>query len=202
MYLGLNHLGLNRQGGVAPFSPSSLYAGSAKGLWYDTGDLTSMFQESGGTTPAVVGQPIGKFNDLSGNGLHGLQATSAARPVLASGPASATLDGIDDGFATAAFAAGTLGADMTLMVPVRRAAATDVVLAFQTSGAGVYCGLAAAGIGALAYSNAGTPTHLVNGVAVPGGTATTAGQLHTALPVGEWCILEIRNLDMTGCVHI
>ena len=40
-------------------------------------------------------------------------------------------------------------------------------------------------------------TVLVDGVTVPGGTATNATQLHTALTVGPWHVLEMRNLNLS-----
>jgi hypothetical protein len=45
------------------FSPALLFAASEPGAFYDTSDLSTMFQDSTGTTPAVVGQPVGRVND-------------------------------------------------------------------------------------------------------------------------------------------
>ncbi len=65
------------------FSPLSLFSGGAPGAWYDPSDLTTLFQDSAGTTPVTaVEQPVGRMLDKSGNGNHAFQATSASRPVL------------------------------------------------------------------------------------------------------------------------
>jgi len=65
------------------FSPLSLFAGGAPGAWYDPSDLTTLFQDSAGTTPVTaVEQPVGRMLDKSGNNNHAFQATSASRPVL------------------------------------------------------------------------------------------------------------------------
>lgn len=53
--------------GIAPrFSPSSLFAGGVQGFWYDPSDLTTLFQDSAGTTPVTaVEQPVGLMLDKS-----------------------------------------------------------------------------------------------------------------------------------------
>jgi hypothetical protein len=69
------------------------------GGWFDVSDLSSMFQESTGATPAAVNSPVGLIRDKSGNGNHLSQATSAARPLLrqdANGKYYLEGDGVDD----------------------------------------------------------------------------------------------------------
>ena len=119
----------------------------------------------------------------------------------ASGPPIAQLyDGVDDGMATAAFSAGTLIDGMDCLIPVRRDSAASCV-------AGLYNGVAdatkffgmaesASGSGCVG-SGAGTPTVWVDNTQLTGGTAVTRGTLHTALTVGDWHILEFRNLDLS-----
>ena len=66
---------------VGPFSPSSLFFGGIPGAWYDPTDLSTMFQDSTGTTPVTaVEQPVGRILDKSGNANHATQATAASRP--------------------------------------------------------------------------------------------------------------------------
>jgi hypothetical protein len=109
-------------------------------------------------------------------------------------------DGVDDGMATAAFAAGTLINGMDCMIPVRRDSAAACV-------AGLYNGIAdatkffgmaesASGSGCVG-SGAGTPTVWVDNAQLTGGTAVTRGTLHTALTVGDYHILEFRGLDLS-----
>lgn len=65
-----------------PF-PAFLFAAGEQGVWYDPSDLSTMFQDSAGTTPVTaVEQPVGRILDKSGRGNHATQATSASRPVL------------------------------------------------------------------------------------------------------------------------
>jgi len=79
------------------FDPASLFAGGTEGAWYDPSDLSTLFQDSAGTTPVTVAtNPIGYFGDNSGNANHATQATAAARPTYQTGPARATLDKVDD----------------------------------------------------------------------------------------------------------
>lgn len=93
-------------GSVAAFSPADLFSGGTTGAWYDPSDLSSMFQDSAGTTPAAVDSPVGKINDKSGNGNHATQATAAARPILRQSGSLYWLefDAVDDCLATASFA--------------------------------------------------------------------------------------------------
>ena len=51
---------------AALWSPASLFASSEVGAWYDPSDLTTMFQDSAGTTPVTAdGQPVGLILDKS-----------------------------------------------------------------------------------------------------------------------------------------
>ena len=85
-----------RSGG---FSPASLFAGGTEGAWYDPSDISTLFQDSAGTTPVTAsGQPVGKMLDKSGNGNHATQATSSKRPTYTEGGGLSWLafDGVDD----------------------------------------------------------------------------------------------------------
>ena len=70
------------------FYPKSLFVGSVQGVWYDPSDLTTMFEDSAGTTAVhtpgngTADSPVGKILDKSGNGNHATQATSTSRPTL------------------------------------------------------------------------------------------------------------------------
>ncbi len=61
----------------------SLFTASEPGVWYDPSDLSTLFQDSAGTTPVTaVEQPVGRILDKSGRGNHATQATPTKRPVL------------------------------------------------------------------------------------------------------------------------
>ena len=79
------------------FSPSVLFAGGIAGAWYGPSDLSTLFQDSAGTTPVTTaGQPVGRMLDKSGNGNHATQVTAARRPTYQTSPDRATLDKVDD----------------------------------------------------------------------------------------------------------
>lgn len=62
---------------------SAIFAGGTQGVWFDPSDMSTLFQDSAGTTPVTsVEQPVGRMLDKSGNGNHATQATAGARPVL------------------------------------------------------------------------------------------------------------------------
>jgi hypothetical protein len=98
---------------AAAFTPLSLFAAGEKGVWYDPSDLTSMFQNSNGTTAVAVGDPVGYIADKSGNGKHAIQATAGARPVLrqdANSKYYLDFDGTDDFLSAASVALTTTDA--------------------------------------------------------------------------------------------
>jgi hypothetical protein len=64
------------------FDPATLFAGGEKGAWYDPSDLDTLWQDTAGTTPAVVGDPVGRIDDKSGNDYHLIQGTAGSRPTL------------------------------------------------------------------------------------------------------------------------
>jgi hypothetical protein len=89
--------------------PASLFANGEQGAWYDPSDLSTLFQDSAGTTPVTTaGQPVGKMLDKSGNDNHATQATSAARPTYqtAGGLHYLAFDGVDDAMATGTITPG------------------------------------------------------------------------------------------------
>lgn len=93
------------------FSPNSLFAGGENGLWLDASDITTMFTDTAGTTPATVGSAVALLLDKSGNSINATQATLAARPTYQINPARVVYDGVDDNTAVnfgAAFAGDVL----------------------------------------------------------------------------------------------
>lgn len=91
--------GTGRHRALAAEFPAPLFAGGVAGAWYDPSDLSSMWQDSAGTTPAAVDQPVGKILDKSGNGHHATQATAGWRPMLrqdGGGHYYLEFDGVDD----------------------------------------------------------------------------------------------------------
>jgi hypothetical protein len=88
-----------------PFSPLSLFASGEQGVWYDPGDLSTLFQDSAGTTPVTaVDQPVGLMRDKSGRGNHASQTSDTSRPLLqqdGSGRYYLLFDGSNDSLSTA-----------------------------------------------------------------------------------------------------
>ena len=75
-------LGVNRLGTINAADPiRALFSNGEQGAWYDISDLSTLFQEDG-TTPAAVGEEVGKVLDKSGNGNHLVQTTATLCPIL------------------------------------------------------------------------------------------------------------------------
>ena len=88
------------------WTPADLFILGEQGAWYDPSDLSTMFQDSAGTTPVTeVGQPVGLILDKSGNDNHASQATAADRPLLQNDGVNNYLafDGVDDRLSVSAF---------------------------------------------------------------------------------------------------
>jgi len=79
------------------FRPVDLFANSEQGAWYDPSDLSTLFQNSAGTTPVTAdGDPVGLAVDKSGNAVNAVQSVSASRPVYNVDPSRLSLDKVDD----------------------------------------------------------------------------------------------------------
>ena len=77
--------GLNRAYKRRPNGLPLSFGSSLEG-WYDFKDLTTLFQNSNGTTAVTTdGNPVGYWGDKSGKGRHIIQATSGDRPIYYSG---------------------------------------------------------------------------------------------------------------------
>jgi hypothetical protein len=88
---------------------SSLFADGEPGAFYDPSDLSTVFTDTAGTTPAVVGDPVARINDKSGRGNHATQSVLASRPILRQdgGLHYLEFDGVDDGMSTGTITPGT-----------------------------------------------------------------------------------------------
>jgi len=123
-------------GGAAPaFTPDATFFAGAAGYAYDPFDYSTMFQDSAGTTPVTAtGQSLGKLNDLSGNGNHRTQATSAKRPLTAA--TGYTFDGVDDGMVSSP--STTAGGAWTHLIRVDIGSDTSAVLVYGPGGGNPY----------------------------------------------------------------
>jgi len=84
---------------------SLLFAGGQRGGMWLFSELSSLFQDTAGSTPVTTsGQTIGRISDLSGNGNHATQATAGSRPAydVSGSLRRGSFDGTDDFLQTAA----------------------------------------------------------------------------------------------------
>lgn len=78
-------------------------ADTSPDYWYDPSDLSTLWQNTGKTTPAGVGDPVRVIADKSGNGKDWIAPSDAARPIVtldAFGNPYLAVDGSDDLFTT------------------------------------------------------------------------------------------------------
>jgi len=128
--LGVNRLGVTKTSEAFEWEPTNLFANSEQGAWYDPSDLTTLFQNSNGTTAVAVGDPVGYIADKSGNTNHAIQATSDRRPVLreAGGLYYLEFDGANSCLATSAidFSGGD---QMSLSTGARKEGSSNQMIA-------------------------------------------------------------------------
>jgi hypothetical protein len=113
------------------FDPALLFVGTTEGAWFDPSDLSTLFQDSAGTTPVTAsGQPVGKMLDKSGNGNHATQATSSKRPTYTEGGGLSGLafDGVDD--AMYAPALGVTSSALTMLYSATQSGGTAYNMIF------------------------------------------------------------------------
>ena len=86
------------------WNPSVIFYNAEPGVWFDPSDLSTLFQDSAGTTPVTTaGQTVGKMLDKSGRGNHATQATLAQRPTYqidGTGRPYLSFDGVNDSMVT------------------------------------------------------------------------------------------------------
>lgn len=186
-------------GAVESWTPAEWFLASEQGIWLDQSDFATMFQDAAGTVPVTgAGQPVGRILDKSGRGNHATQATTANKPILQSigGKLALVFDGVDDYVETGLFPAGTLGNNMDLFALIRLDAVPvdDAYFADFITGVKRYA-FALGGIGLL------TSQSIAGGFKVNGTTPPQLRQgVFDAMGVGNWCVLEINNIDLSNFV--
>jgi len=194
-----------RQWGAAGFSPRSLFASGEQGAWYDPSDLSTMFQDSAGTTPVTAdGQPVGKILDKSGRGNHASQATAASRPLYRTDGTYHWLqfDGVDDQLSSSTFSSNivdgvtnVLGISMPSFVNYRVSydgSGNDSMQLFNNGTSGAQR-LWAGGIGSISFSTlvSGSKYVLTNVFNLTNGFART-NQVQIATTTGAVDTTSIR----------
>ena len=98
----------------------SLLSGTTVGCWFDPSDLSTVFTDVAGTTPANVGDAVALIKDKSGNGNDASQATADQRPILrqsAAGRYYLEFDGGNDGLKTGSISFSA-NSDLTILCGV------------------------------------------------------------------------------------
>lgn len=129
------------------WTPAQLFQGGEKGAAYDPRILSTLWQDTAGTTPITTGgQSVARMDDISGNSHPMTQATAGSRPLYDAG-GFITLDGVNDVLASAGLAdvfsgvtAGTLFVAFTWSGAA--AASAGYAIAVETSGGPVRAGIA------------------------------------------------------------
>jgi len=180
--------------GGGGFSPLAL----GPAIWLDPSDLTTLFQDSAGTTPVTANNdPVGRINDKSGNGRNLTQGTAAARPLYktAGGLHWLEFDGADD----------CLGAAFALAYPFEAVTAFRVI-AFAAATRRICGGNNPAGS---LFTSSSTALGIFSGLAVTNANHITAADEVTteryngassriAIDNGSYSTGDINNTAVAG----
>lgn len=146
------------------------------------GSVTSAMLNRGST--ALTYQPVVSASSYSATGITPWQL----------------YDGVDDGMATGNVPAGTFIDGMDCMIAVRRdSGSVSITGLYKSAGdSSKYFGEVWSGLTHACFAGVGTPTVWVDGIQLAGGTSVNVGTLSNALTVGDWHILEFRDLDLSA----
>lgn len=123
---------------AAAWSPAQLFAASEIGVWYDPSDLSTMWTDTGRTTPVTTdGDLVACIDDKSGNGFHATQSNSSLRPAYktSGGLHWLAFDGTDDCLATSSIDFTATDA-MSMFLGVKRNNANTTVIVELSANAG------------------------------------------------------------------
>lgn len=102
--------------GSSIWTPAELFLASEFGAWFDPSDLSTLWQDTAGTSAVTTdGQSVARIDDKSGNGINLLQATAGSRPLYKTDGTLHWLqfDGADD-MASAAMASNIMDGNGTM----------------------------------------------------------------------------------------
>lgn len=176
-------------GGLPAFNPLSL----SPSLWLDTADMTTLFQDSAGTTPvANAADPVGRISDKSGGGRHVVQATGTMRPAFrqTGGKNAIEGDGVDDGLATATGTGWGTGRDVFLVIS-NPSDDTNFVMLGSSIDSG-FLGASTSGSAAASDDGSGTQPFVNNAL------SATRGSNYSATAGGATKLVEWRNANLTN----
>lgn len=119
------------------FTPSVLFNNGEAGGWYDPSDISTLFQDTAGTTPVTAaGQSVALVKDKSGRGADLTQGTAASMPtyqVDASGKPYLNFDGSNDFYTSPAMTPAVAKAQVITGVYKTSDAARSILLEYGPS---------------------------------------------------------------------
>ncbi|WP_027714898.1 hypothetical protein [Desulfuromonas sp. TF] len=177
------------------WTPLSLFASGEQGVWYDPSDLSTLFQDAAGTTPAGVGDPVGLMLDKSGNGNHASQETSSKKPILrlSGGLIYLEFDGVDDFLFASSMAASGSAA---MFAAIQTTDSLWMLASREDTTAQPWLFICQAGDSGLIFRGAGgSPAAYVNRVVV---SPATRGAFHDAVIGVAAKIVTSPSLDLSS----
>lgn len=194
-------------GGVSPDAPiAALFANGEQGGWYDPSDLTTLSQDTAGTTPVTAaGQPVRLIRDKSGRNHHFQALDDAAPATLRADGSRMYLDGLGDGGFVTNDIDMTGGGLLTVCAGFRKTTDVDIALITEFSsnlnnraGAWYIAAPIEPAKPALAFVAAGTSPQYLDQIGYPAPiSAVLTGQADIAAPLTNMRINGVQSLSST-----
>jgi hypothetical protein len=189
-------LGLSLTGstGAAPaaFDPASL--GASLDAWWDVSDLSTLYSDLAGTTPAAVDGPVGYIADKSADGRHLAAPTNAHRGTLRQAGSVYYIEALT-GTRYQTAGGQTWPALSDIFLGIRNVGFTQWVSLYRLEADTDFLGLAQSGNASATHDNSGTPADYVDGVAI---SPTTRDGLYDAIGDGADKVLGIYNAALAN----
>jgi hypothetical protein len=146
---------LNRRRRGGGFNPATLFGLNEPGVWYDPSDLTTMFTDTAGTTPATVGTGVALLLDKSKGLVLGSELVTSTAPSVANWTNTSTGVTVSDGQAVWAAAGSGARVDPASSVVAGRTYEVLLTVSAISSGS-IRLTDSNAGASGPDYSSAGT----------------------------------------------
>lgn len=179
--------GIFASGGTPSFDPASLFGDSDDGHAYNLANLSTVWEDSAGTTPASIDGPVGRVDDVSGKGNNATQGTADNRPLISvvGGKNVLVFDTTNDSIVSAVSVGPS--SKWTFAMSFSLGADTQAMLFPHSANTSYYVGAAQSGSSSTGLSGGS----VIDKIVVDGSVIAAAnrGELYTAVSGGNPSII-------------
>lgn len=189
---------------VVPIAPSAV-PGASLSKWWDTSDITKLWQDSARTIPVVaINDPVGAIDEKVGGVDHAVNATAGQRPLWAGAALGAKYDGVDDRLVFPRSALPYASDNYTIIYQARSNADTSyLVMGFSVAGAQQFTMTRALGAYAASARAAAGPQLKTATIGIAAGASTnTFSTLAATFDTALHLVSMMSNAAGENCIAI